>query len=868
MKIRAIRLENVRRFADPVEIRGIGDGLNVLTAPNERGKSTFFDALHAAFFKDRKSWDKQIRSLVPHAGGAPSVAVDIELPEGTYAIEKRWNSRRTGDARILSGGKLFKQADEAESWIAETLKAPQDGGPAGLLWVRQGQAGLDDGQNLERTRRDLLSSVAGEVEAMTGGRRMDLALDMCSRELLRYQTPTGRVKADGPLKHHQDHLAVLREDHAELTKKSIDLLDDLQRRRGLRRTLGELEDPEEEAARKQRIAQAEAAHEEAARHHQALERAQEVERAREAEAERASEKIEVLEKNLAEIREARTELGTAKEEEARTVAEKGRAESHVTTLEQADESARAHAKTAAETLRLAMRAETAASVEERRRELTDQLRKAEERRQQDEQATAAAKTGIPDDVLAKLEGLDEELRVLRKTRDIEATAITMEYVSGRHDGVLLEGIPLADGKRTPVPDGALLEIRDLGQLTVHPGKKADPESLSEAERNLASALEEAGIESLEAARASAQRRLEWEGRARDAKATLRGIAPAGIDALREHIAGLPEPLEELEDLPTVVDARHADATGTRALDETRGRLEAARLELGYADTKAARAGATVEAAEGRMARAEAALSRTEEPEKERDDLRRAVDELRAAHDEAKRRSEALAAKVPDLEAAEAKLERANGIAKRAGEEQQRIRVELGKLDATIDFRAGEAVEEELSDVAVRLEAAEGALDELDFEIAVLQELKSALEGARESARDRYVEPVLKELKPLLGLLWPEAELRFDADEVLPAALERGGMEEDFDVLSGGTQEQIALLVRLAFARMLARAGSPAPVILDDGIVYTDDDRIERMFDALTRQAHDLQIIVLSCRQRAFRDLGGQALEIVPAREGP
>ena len=37
MKIRAIRLENVRRFVSPVEIAGIGDGLNVLTAPNERG---------------------------------------------------------------------------------------------------------------------------------------------------------------------------------------------------------------------------------------------------------------------------------------------------------------------------------------------------------------------------------------------------------------------------------------------------------------------------------------------------------------------------------------------------------------------------------------------------------------------------------------------------------------------------------------------------------------------------------------------------------------------------------------------------------------------------------------------------------------
>ena len=100
--------------------------------------------------------------------------------------------------------------------------------------------------------------------------------------------------------------------------------------------------------------------------------------------------------------------------------------------------------------------------------------------------------------------------------------------------------------------------------------------------------------------------------------------------------------------------------------------------------------------------------------------------------------------------------------------------------------------------------------------------------------------------------------------MLPTALVRAGTEEGFDILSGGTQEQIALLVRLAFARMLAKAGAPAPVIFDDAIVYTDDDRIERMFDALTRQAHDLQIIVFSCRQKAFRDLGGRGLDIAPA----
>ena len=128
--------------------------------------------------------------------------------------------------------------------------------------------------------------------------------------------------------------------------------------------------------------------------------------------------------------------------------------------------------------------------------------------------------------------------------------------------------------------------------------------------------------------------------------------------------------------------------------------------------------------------------------------------------------------------------------------------------------------------------------------------------------DLFITPSSQEMEPPTNP--GRFTLRFDAEEVLPTALERAGTEEKYEVLSGGTQEQIALLVRLAFARMLAQGGTPAPVILDDAIVFTDDDRIERMFDVLTRQAQDIQIIVLSCRQRAFRDLGGRGLEIVSA----
>ena len=863
MKIRAIRLENVRRFVDSVQIGGIGDGLNVLTTPNERGKSTFFDALHAVFFKSRRSWDKEIRSLVPYAGGDPSVMVEIELPEGIFRIEKRWNKRRSGDARIISSSRLIKQADDAEAWITETLKSPKDGGPSGLLWVRQGQSNLDDGKGSHHARRDLLTSVAGEVEAMTGGRRMDMARDACQKDLERYLTKTGRPKAHGPLKRRKDEVVALRGKHANLQTKSDDLRRELNRRRELKRVLVELEDPEEEAIRKSRVTEAETAHAEASRHQEKLERALEGEHAKRIELDHVAEKLEVLKRNLSEVTEANAAHVAAKERHEDAIARQRAMESTMLEVAKAYEEARQRAETADAGLRMSIRSEASNSAAERRKELNGRLGTAEQLRQQAEKALADARVEISHSMLAKIETLDENLRVLKRTRDMEAASITMEYTSGRQDGIALDGSPLAGGERITIPDGARLQIENLGWLTIHPGRKAAGESLIEAEEELTAALVAAGVKSVEAARESMQRRREAEERERDAKVALGGTAPDGIDALREQLAGVPESTGSQEDLPTVAEAQETQVNATTALAESSQRLEAARTEFGIADTKAAHAAAALESAEGRCARAEAQLGGIRDPETERKSLGRALLRLGAALEEATRNHEVIAENAPDLDAARVTLDRARSIMRRVEEDRQRFRLELGKLNTTIEIRVGEAVEEELSDVAIRLEAAERALSELNFEIAVLRTLGEALECAHESARDRYLQPVLVEFRPLVHLLWPEAKLRFDADEVLPSSLERAGMEEDFEVLSGGTQEQIALLVRLAFARMLSKGGTPSPVILDDAIVYTDDDRIERVFDALTRQARDLQIIVLSCRQKAFRDLGGRSLEIVP-----
>lgn len=117
----------------------------------------------------------------------------------------------------------------------------------------------------------------------------------------------------------------------------------------------------------------------------------------------------------------------------------------------------------------------------------------------------------------------------------------------------------------------------------------------------------------------------------------------------------------------------------------------------------------------------------------------------------------------------------------------------------------------------------------------------------------------RHLRPFLHDLFPGAELELGDDFAITGI--RRQRSEAFARLSDGTQEQIAVLVRLAMGAMLAERGDAAPIILDDALVYSDDERIERMFDALSRAGKNQQIIVLTCRMRSFEPLGGHVLRV-------
>ncbi len=187
---------------------------------------------------------------------------------------------------------------------------------------------------------------------------------------------------------------------------------------------------------------------------------------------------------------------------------------------------------------------------------------------------------------------------------------------------------------------------------------------------------------------------------------------------------------------------------------------------------------------------------------------------------------------------------------------------LERLRERVQVVSGGGLDERLAGARRRLDELERECGQYRREVEVLDLLLRVLRAAEREAKERYVGPVVRRLRPYLQALFPGAELEVD-DGFEIKAVARAGAPEPFEHLSEGTREQIAILARLAFAELLADQGRPAVVVLDDALVFSDDQRIEQMFEVLARAGEKLQIIVLTCRERVFRGLAAHRLRLEP-----
>ena len=873
MKIRAIELANIRHFAGRrASLSGLGDGITVLSEANEFGKSTFFDALHALFFEKHRSTKAPVKALQPHSGGAPEVMVEVELARGRFQISKRWLSRPT--ARVTNAnGRVVALDDEAEAWIGQLLGAGL-AGPSGLLWVRQGLMGLepegastDDKRERERglaARRDLMSSVAGEIDMMTGGRRMDGVMARATEALARLATATGKPKAGGEWARAVDEAAALTVQERELREKVAHLGDGLRRRAEVLRRQSVLSEPEAVNARETTLSDAQTAHQSAVAHAEKLvamgrdlaladltaaTTASEIARL-----ERLSDRLQVA--DLARQTEAK------KAGEANTRAEE---------LTQKDVSAAELATAAAvqsrhlrQRLAIAQKARLASVARQRAIDLGINLARALELQKQlqaDHAQRGLLKVTPQGIALAD----KSQMYLDRLTAQSEAQEVTLQFSYSGVARALTLGRPVDDApQKLHVPTDFILP--GLGDLRIDPGAGSGTDltaGIADATTTLAKHLAACGTADLSDARRQLGVAQRLDDALRQTALLLADVAPEGVDALRQaHTTTLVEAGEaggdvedpaEVEPLVTAAELVEAELFAAAktahllavAAGEQRAKTQA---DLKFAERLVVEAAADA----GDLAVLAVALAK----------MRDALPGLQASCAEVVALTKRFKAEAPDLETAAARLARATSANDQARREADAMREELASLNTRIELLAEQGIEETLDEIAGRCAASEARASRYAAEVQALTRLRHVLEHTRAKARDAYFGPVMRELEPLLAILHPGAALQIDDHTLLPVALTRHGQLEALDILSGGTREQLAILTRLAFARLFARGGQAVPVILDDALVHSDDDRIEAMFTALHRVAKDQQILVLTCRQRAFAALGGERAKVV------
>jgi predicted ATPase len=209
----------------------------------------------------------------------------------------------------------------------------------------------------------------------------------------------------------------------------------------------------------------------------------------------------------------------------------------------------------------------------------------------------------------------------------------------------------------------------------------------------------------------------------------------------------------------------------------------------------------------------------------------------------------------------ARIERfEKSIANRA-ETSRKLREQIAALRARITVEGGAGLDEQIA-AAERGQA--GLTRERDaaaLEAETLRLLLHTLAEAERDTRERYLEPVRRRITPYLAGLFPGATIKCDDALRITSVTRDDITPPDFDRLSDGTQEQIAVLARLAFAELLLDQGKPAMVILDDALAYSDDERMQRMFDILTTAASRMQILVLTCREDLYARAGGHPLKL-------
>ncbi|MCB2011835.1 MAG: hypothetical protein KDF64_14765 [Geminicoccaceae bacterium] len=878
MRLRRIELRSVGKLTPGLRIDGLADGINVIGGDNEEGKSTLLFALRCAFFLNHSSNGALRKQLVP-AGTSltPEIDIDFETGGRSYALAKAF--RRDGislqtPAAALRGAdaenELEALLDFGDGGRAKSRFASEHMGLSGLFWIDQGTA-FERARPGESDQRRLAGLLAAEMDHVVSGSDGDRLFVEAERQHGEFWSKSGRPLSNGRLSEAEQRYDQLEETCLDLQGRLERLegkLDRLRRARAEReRTLGEnreSRDGEKLHAVRERIEKARERRNELALLRQTLRVADNDVRTLEERRQRRAQQRELVQELLDDrerLEGERIDLGRK-----------------ACAIEEAFAGDEGLYRKLREGLGMKKRRLRAIEANERRQR--DMASLDSLRRQRDGIALLNQRLveldgerrdhRIEDKDVADLRNAESEASTARAALDVVATRLVFEPDA---DQRIIAGEGEEKPPRQPVellhPASFMLE--GFGRLHVTPGS----EGLGERERRwrkldaiLRERLDALGVASVEEAHEQALRRQRIEAEIDRIHTERRArLGDFTVETLEREIAGLQAALDDAD--PAGIErTSHGEendperlrveiAAGEEELETCEERLRgreqerhSAREALAVCEAKSGDLGTRLERETERLNDELSAM-----PDADLDtSLGEACERRDGTASEHARLELALRDEDPSLlEEEAAHLERR--IEELAGDRRQRERL-IEQLATEIRIEGGEGIGERHDNARAERDAAERERDRVRREAEAAKLLYRILDEERRRSRDMLTEPVRTRLERQLPFVIPGAGAFFDADDFSLSEIRRSEQPEAFETLSIGTREQLSIMVRLALAELLLEQdGEAPPVILDDALVYADEERFDRMKTLLARAGRSLQILILTCRPRDYAGLG-------------
>lgn len=880
MQIHAIELNHVRGIEHLRVDQLPKTGVIVIHGDNEAGKSTILEAIDVVLREKHRARNKNTRPLqTVGSSEGPEVTLDLTVGPHRMTVRKRFIAKPLSELTITTPRREQLTGSEADDRLEQILEEYLDKELVSTLFLRQddlndavaavGVPSLTQALNAQAGADALAPDQAAEDTALMAD---------IEREYSRYFTH----KKGEPTKDYARLIAEV--DKAEARVRSAQTTLDEQEQFVVdhERAVEDIASAQAQlpVAKSELEANTEAARV-AAQATQQLEAARELLQRAEMDTARAREDLAHREELAASATAAAQALDELKQSlaPAQKAAETERAERERLSSElSAAKSALDTARTEVKRARLASEheAETAAFQVLGKR-LTE-LDAAEADLTAAEQAVAESGKEVTAAHVQEVEDAAAEVAVARRVHALQSAALIFSTTEAQD--IEVDGQPqqLDPGEDTTVElrDGTAVTIGSVtARFRAGAGTDASTaDALEGAQRTLTELLEAHGCTDVDELRARRehQRELATElSAAKTAVATvLAGESASGLrakaQALGAKLAEFEQPADE--DVPplTIAEADAAEDTARQAVE----RLEAAlapwldgqagtelikvETQLASAQARAAEAVSAHEKAQADLPDADLS-ARLEQAIAQQEQHQRAVAEA-----EAKQRA-------ADPETA-AKL--AQGSQTLVESLQETIRTaEIRKARREGDIARHEGAAEALDRATAEHEQLRVQLDSMQRRAEAAAYLREVFHRHREAARSRYAQPFARRLEQLARRVYGH-DVTFELSDALEVtARTHSGQTIALDSLSGGAKEQLAILTRFAIADLIREDAATAgvPVVVDDALGSTDDNRLRLMATLFSDVGEHSQVIVFTCMpQRYSRVVGRTDLDIAQLKE--